>query len=130
MKKAVKLDFMNTKRIQVTASTEKAYGQSPGNSYHNLEVIITRKPNGRWTVDITDTLGTDLGFDEERIITRVVGRDATLEAAIQRATRLAMTAGMKPVVLGPTLEQANRQAREKSGECPFPTPANQNAVKH
>jgi hypothetical protein len=80
---------MKTKHIQVTVKTGKSYGHVPGHHYHDVEVTIERKTNGRWMVDILETWGSDQGYDEEQGKKQVIGRDATLDAAIERANRLA-----------------------------------------
>ena len=83
---------MKIKKIQVTVTSGKSYGHVPGHHYHDVEVSIERKPNGRWMVDILETWGNNQGYDEEQGKRQVIGRDATLDAAVERATLLGSAA--------------------------------------
>lgn len=103
---------MKTKRIQVTVTTGKSYGHVPGHHYHDVEVSIERKTNGRWMVDILETWGNNQGYDEEQVKRQVIGRDATLDAAVERAERLAMVAGIDKSFLAESLSQAAREGEE------------------
>jgi hypothetical protein len=103
---------MKIKEIQITVNAGTAHGRGPGHNYHGVRVSISRKNSGRWTVDILETWGTDSGFDEEQCRKQVVGRDATLDAAVERAERLAMAAGIENPFLAQSLSQAISQAKE------------------
>ena len=104
--------FMKIKEIQITVNAGTAHGRGPGHHYQGVRVSITRKNKGRWTVDILETLGIDSGFDEEQCRKQVIGRDATLDAAVERAERLAMAAGIEKPFLAQSLSQAVSQANE------------------
>jgi hypothetical protein len=103
---------MKTKKIQVTVKAGKSYGHVPGHHYHDVEVSIERKTNGRWMVDILETWGSNQGYDEEQGKRQVIGRDATLDAAVERAERLAMAAGIEKSFLAQSLSQAASEAEE------------------
>jgi len=103
---------MKIKEIQITVNTGTAHGRGPGHNYHGVRVSISRKNSGRWTVDILETWGTDSGYDEEQCRKQAVGRDATLETAIERAERLAVAAGIHQGHLTQSLNQAVSQAHE------------------
>ena len=103
---------MKTKRILVQATTGKSYGHVPGHHYHDVEVSIERKTNGRWMVAILETWGSNQGYDEEQGIRQVTGRDVILAAAVERAERLAMAAGIDKSYLAQSLSQAASEAEE------------------
>ena len=103
---------MKTEAFQITVNTGKAHGRGPGHNYHDLQVTIGRKHNGRWSVNIIESWGTDSGFDEEQAQKHVTGRDATLELALDRATRLAVAASIDQSFLEKSLNQAVNQAKE------------------
>lgn len=105
---------MKTKKIQVTVTTGKSYGHVPGHHYHDVEVSIERKTNGRWMVDILETWGNNQGYDEEQGKRQVIGRDSTLDAAVERAERLAITAGIEKSFMAQSLSQAASEAEEKA----------------
>jgi hypothetical protein len=103
---------MITKQIQVTVTTGKPYGHVPGNSYHDVEVTIERKTNGRWIVDVLEIWGSCQGHDEEHDRNHVIGRGITLDAAIEQADRLATAARINKAYLAQSLSQAANEAEE------------------
>ena len=103
---------MKNKQIEVSVTTGKKYGHIPGNYYHDVEVSIERKPNGRWVVDVLEIWGSNQGDDKERGRKRVVGRDVILATAIERAERLAGEAKINQEYLAQSLSQAASEAEE------------------
>jgi hypothetical protein len=105
---------MKTKPIEVSVTIGKPDGHIPGNNYHDVEATITRKSNGRWLAVILETWGRYKCDDDEPERNEVVGRGATLDAAVQQAEGLAAAANISRSYLAQALSQAAMEAEAEA----------------
>ena len=106
---------MRTKELQIEATAGKPYGHVPGHYYHDVDVSIQRKANGRWFVAVLETWGNCQGHDEEHGRCHICGRGNSLDDAQAQAERLAQTAGINQEYLAQALSQAACEAEEQAG---------------
>jgi hypothetical protein len=98
--------------ITATGSAGREYGHVPGHQYHDVDVTISRRPSGRWRVEIIETWGSAQGYDEEHGRKTVIGRGEELDDAVRDAERLAEKADIETDYLAEALSEAADQAEE------------------
>jgi hypothetical protein len=92
--------------IKATGSAGTAYGHVPGHHYHDVDVEITRRSNGRWRVEVVETWGSAQGYDEEHGRKEVIGRGDTLDSAVSDAERRSNQANISSELLSEAMSEA------------------------
>ena len=100
------------KAINTTGSAGKEYGHVPGHQYHDVDVTIRRTRNGRWSVEVLETLGSAQGYDEEHSRKKVIGRSDHLAEAVRDARQRAKNACIGPDYVEEALSEAEDKASE------------------
>ena len=100
------------KTIKATGNKSNEYGHSPGSGYRDVDVSITRRPSGRWSVEILETWGYTGDDDEEQGRKKVIGRGSCLDDAVHDARDKAAAAKIDTEYLAQALSEAETKAEE------------------
>lgn len=100
------------------ASVGRAYGHVPGHQYHDVDVVISMRPNVArpWRCHVVESWGSAQGYDEEHGRREAVGRGASIEEACQSARDRAESAGIECEYLESAICLAEDRAEEQGTE--------------
>lgn len=92
-------------------SAGKAYGHIPGNLYHDVDVVVSRKAT-KFRVHVCESWGSCRGHDEEHGRKEAIGRGESIAEAIRDARQRAKDAGIETEYLESALSLAEDEAEE------------------
>ena len=104
---------MKTEELIVISTAGKPYGHAPEQYYHDVDVYVLRKDDGRWFVNVLETWGNHCrGHDEEHGRRQISGQGKSLEDALAQVERLAQAAGINREYLEEAVCEAVTEVEE------------------
>ena len=95
-----------------TESAGTEYGHVPGHQYHDVDVCVSRTPQGGYRVHVVESWGSAQGYDEEHGRREAIGRGDSVEDAAENATDRASRAGIETEYLTQAMSKAEDTALE------------------
>jgi hypothetical protein len=90
----------------------KEYGHVPGHTYHDVDVVVSRRGEGKYRCHVVESWGSCQGHDEEHGRREAVGRGGSIREAVGEARGRAKEAGVVCEYLEQALSLAEDEAEE------------------